>query len=84
MLHKDEHFHLRIGSADKAMIRYAARAAGVSASRFLLEAGVRAAEETVARHNRFLVTKAQWDAFVAALDGRPASSGPAYKDADPS
>lgn len=69
-MHKDERFHLRIGSADKALIRYAARAAGVSASRFILEAGVRAAEEAVARQNRFVVPRAQWEEFVAALDGQ--------------
>ena len=60
--------HLRVGSADKALVRCAAREAGVSASRFMLEAAVAAAEEAVSRQNRFVVPAQQWADFVAALD----------------
>ena len=35
---RDEHFHLRVDAADKALVRCAAREAGISASRFILEA----------------------------------------------
>jgi uncharacterized protein (DUF1778 family) len=66
---KDQQFHLRVDAADKALVRYAARAAGVSASRFMVEAAVQMAEETVARQNRFVVPAAQWAEFAAALDG---------------
>lgn len=66
---KDEQFHLRVAAADKALVRYAARAAGVSASRFMVEAAVQMAEETVARQNRFVVSAARWAEFAAALDG---------------
>lgn len=65
---KDEHFHVRVDAADKALVRCAAREAGVSASRFILTAAVRAAEEAVARQNRFVVPASQWAEFVAALD----------------
>jgi uncharacterized protein (DUF1778 family) len=66
---KEEHFHLRVDAAEKALVRCAAREAGVSASRFMREAAVRAAEEAVARQNRFVVPLAQWADFAAALDG---------------
>ena len=36
---KEEHFHLRVDATDKALVRCAAKEAGVSASRFILEAG---------------------------------------------
>jgi len=66
---KEEQFHLRVDARDKALVRCAAREAGVSASRFILEVAVRAAEEAVARQNRFVVPAAQWAEFVEALDG---------------
>jgi uncharacterized protein (DUF1778 family) len=75
---KEEHFHLRVDAADKALVRCAAREAGVSASRFILDVAVPAAEDAVARQNRFVVPAAQWAEFVAALDGDGAcpDSGP--------
>ena len=36
---KEQHLHLRVGSAEKALVRCAAREAGVSASRFVLRGG---------------------------------------------
>ena len=81
---KEEHFHLRVDAADKALVRCAAREAGVSASRFMLEAAVRAAEEAVARQNRFVVPAVRWVEFVEALDGtgdnRDRSSGVKAED----
>ena len=68
---REEHFHLRVDAADKALVRCAAREAGVSASRFIMEVAVRAAEEAVARQNRFVVPATRWAEFVEAL-GRDA------------
>lgn len=65
---KEQHLHLRVGSAEKALVRCAAREAGISASRFVLEAAVAAAEEAVSRQNRFVVPREQWADFVAALN----------------
>jgi len=76
---KDEHFHLRVDATDKALVRCAAKEAGMSASRFILEVAVQAAEEAVARQNRFVVPAARWVELVEALDGtgdnRDRSSG---------
>jgi len=66
---KEEHFHLRVDAVDKALLRCAAREAGVSASRFILEVAVEGAEGAIARQNRFVVPAAQWAEFVEALDG---------------
>lgn len=76
---KDEHFHLRVDAVDKALVRCAAREAGVSASRFILDVAVRAAEDAVARQNRFVVPASQWDEFVKALDGAGACAPPPFK-----
>lgn len=66
---KEEQFHLRVDATDKALVRCAAKEAGVSASRFILDVAVQAAEEAVARQNRFVVPAARWVEFVEALDG---------------
>ena len=74
MVTRTERFWIRVSPADKALVQQAAREAGVSASRFVVEAVVRHAEETVSRQNRFVVPAPQWVEFVAALDRAPHDS----------
>jgi len=79
---KQHRFNLRLTSAQKALVEYAARVSGVSASVFMLEAAVRSAEDVVARQNRFVLPAGQWAEFVARLDqpARPIRETKALKD----
>ncbi len=76
---KDEHLHMRVDGAEKALVRRAAKEAGMSASRFILMVAVRAAEEAVSRQNRFVVPAGQWAEFVVALDAAGAGSDPSLE-----
>ena len=70
-----EYMHLRIRPTDKALIQHAARAEGLSASRFLVEAATQCAEECIARQNRFVVPQERWTEVVRALDRGPDPHG---------
>ncbi len=75
-----DRFNLRLTAAEKTLIAHAARASGVSASHFIVQAAVRAAEDAVARQNRFVLPAGQWAEFAAMLD-RPARDIEALREA---
>jgi uncharacterized protein (DUF1778 family) len=77
---KAHRFNLRLTSAEKALVEHAAHASCVSASRFMVQAAVRAAEEAIARQNRFVLPAVQWAEFAAKLD-RPARDVEALREA---
>lgn len=52
----------------KELIEQAATLLGINPSEFMIAAAVRAARETVASHERTVLTPASHDAFMQALD----------------
>jgi len=75
---KSERIDVRASTPVKRLLQEAARAAHKNVSEFLLEAGINAANQTLADRLRFELTPVQWDAFQAALD-RPVVSKPKLK-----
>jgi uncharacterized protein (DUF1778 family) len=75
---KSERIDVRASTPVKLLLQEAARAAHKNVSEFLLEAGINAANQTLADRLRFELTPDQWDAFQAALD-RPVVSKPKLK-----
>jgi uncharacterized protein (DUF1778 family) len=65
---KAERFNIRVTPEEKTLVEQAARASRVSASRFILQAALRSAEEALADQTSFVLPSAQWDAFVERLD----------------
>jgi uncharacterized protein (DUF1778 family) len=60
----------------KQLLQDAARVAHKNVSEFLLDAGIVAANQTLAARVRFELTPQQWGAFEAALD-QPVTAKPA-------
>lgn len=77
-LSKSERIDVRATAPVKQLFQEAARAAHKNVSEFLLEAGISAANQTLASRTRFDLSPAQWTAFQAALD-RPVKSKPRLK-----
>ncbi len=73
---KTQRVHLRVAASDDELFRSAAAASGESLSEFLVEGGRERAERVLADRSRFVLSRAQWRAFTAALD-RPAREIPA-------
>ena len=65
---KSERIDVRASTPVKQLLQEAARAAHKNVSEFLLDAGIIAANQTLAGRLRFELTPDQWDAFQAALD----------------
>ncbi len=75
---KSERIDVRASSPVKQLLQEAARASHKNVSEFLLEAGVIAANHTLADRLRFELTPEKWQEFQAALD-RPVSDKPKLK-----
>ena len=75
---KSEHIDVRASTPVKQLLQQAAHAAHKNVSEFLLEAGVVAANHTLADRLRFELAPSQWKAFQAALD-RPVKTKPRLK-----
>jgi uncharacterized protein (DUF1778 family) len=72
---KDERIDLRVSRSAKTLLQRAAAARQKSVTEFVLESGLAAAAEALADRRHFAVDSAQWNAFVAMLDG-PRTSKP--------
>jgi uncharacterized protein (DUF1778 family) len=75
---KSERIDVRASPPVKQLLQEAARAAHKNVSEFLLEAGIMAANQTLADRLRFELSPDKWDAFQAALD-RPVKAKPKLK-----
>ena len=75
---KSERIDVRASTPVKLLLQEAARAVHKNVSEFLLEAGINAANQTLADRLRFELPPDQWDAFQAALD-RPVARKPKLK-----
>ena len=65
---KSERIDVRASMSVKQLLQEAARVAHKNVSEFLLDAGIVAANQTLAARVRFELTPQQWGAFEAALD----------------
>ncbi len=75
---KSTRIDVRASVAVKQLLQEAARACHKNVSEFLLEAGITAANQTLADRRHFGLDKAQWEIFQQALD-RPIQSKPRLK-----
>ena len=67
-LSKTERIDVRASTLIKQLLQDAARASHKNVSEFLLDAGVTAAEQTLADRRQFVLDETQWQAFQEALD----------------
>ncbi len=67
-LSKTERIDVRASTAVKQLLQEAARASHKNVSEFLLDAGVNAANASLADRRQFVLDDAQWAAFQQALD----------------
>ena len=65
---KTERIDVRANLPVKQLLQNAARTCHKSVSEFLLDAGIIAANQTLADRNRFELNDEQWQAFQQALD----------------
>lgn len=72
---KSERIDVRASSPVKQLLQEAARATHKNVSEFLLDAGVVAANQTLADRLRFELSPDKWNAFQTALD-RPVTEKP--------
>lgn len=70
---KTERIDVRANLSVKQLLKVAARTCHKSVSEFLLDAGITAANQTLADRQRFELDDSQWQAFQQALD-RPVQS----------
>lgn len=77
---KAARLNIRVTEAEKALVEQAARVTHASASQFVVQAAVRAAEDALADRTRFTLPAEEWAAFTAMLD-RPAKVLPALREA---
>ena len=76
---KSEHIDVRASAPVKQLLQEAARVAHKNVSEFLLDAGINAANQTLADRRRFDLSEEQWLAFQAALD-KPVNDKPKLKN----
>ena len=72
---KSERIDVRASAAVKQLLQEASRVTHKNVSEFLLDAGVAAANQTLADRTRFGLPPEKWREFQAALD-RPVSAKP--------
>jgi uncharacterized protein (DUF1778 family) len=72
---KSERIDVRASTPVKLLLQEAARTAHKNVSEFLLDAGIAAANQTLADRLRFELPPEKWDAFQQALD-QPVSAKP--------
>jgi uncharacterized protein (DUF1778 family) len=77
-LSKTERIDVRANPAVKQLLQEAARTCHKSVSEFLLDAGITAANQTLADRRHFDLDEARWQVFQQALD-RPVRSSPRLK-----
>ena len=65
---KSERIDVRASTPVKQLLQEAARVAHKNVSEFLLDAGINAANQTLADRTRFELSAEKWQAFEAALD----------------
>lgn len=70
---KSERIDVRASASVKQLLQEAALASHKSVSEFLLDAGITAANQTLADRRRFELDDAQWQQFQELLD-RPVSA----------
>ena len=75
---KSERIDVRASTPVKQLLQEAARVAHKNVSEFLLDAGIIAANQTLADRTRFELAPDKWLEFQAALD-RPVSAKPKLK-----
>ena len=75
---KSERIDVRASAPVKQLLQEAARVAHKNVSEFLLDAGIIAANQTLADRTRFELSDEQWVAFQAALD-QPVIAKPRLK-----
>jgi len=75
---KSERIDVRASSPVKQLLQEASRVAHKNVSEFLLEAGIVAANQTLADRAHFELSNEKWLAFQAALD-QPVSAKPRLK-----
>lgn len=75
---KSERIDVRASAPVKQLLQEAARMAHKNVSEFLLDAGITAANQTLADRTRFELSDEKWLAFQAALD-QPVSAKPKLK-----
>ena len=75
---KSERIDVRASVPVKLLLQQAAQAAHKNVSEFLLDAGIVAANQTLADRSRFELPPEQWAAFQSALD-QPVSAKPKLK-----
>jgi uncharacterized protein (DUF1778 family) len=75
---KSERIDVRASSPVKQLLQEAARVAHKNVSEFLLDAGIIAANQTLADRNRFELSEEMWLTFQEAMD-RPVSAKPKLK-----
>lgn len=68
---KGERINLRASSRQKRLFERVARKRGETTSDFILESAEKNATEILAAERDFVLSKAQWDKFVSALDQAP-------------
>ena len=73
-----ERIDLRATSSVKQLFQDAAQSLHKNVSEFLLDAGIAAANETLADRRQFLLNDADWASFQEALD-RPVQTKPRLK-----
>lgn len=72
---KSERIDVRASAPVKQLLQEAARVAHKNVSEFLLDAGIVAANQTLADRLRFELSPAKWEEFQRALD-QPVGSKP--------
>ena len=72
---KSEHIEIQTTSRVKALLRRAAASSNNSVAEFLLEAGIRAAEDVLTDRRMFRLDDRRWRAFQDILD-RPVAEKP--------
>jgi uncharacterized protein (DUF1778 family) len=65
---KSERIDVRASASVKQLLQEAAQASHKSVSEFLLDAGITAANQTLADRRRFELDEAQWQQFQELLD----------------
>ena len=75
---KSERIDVRASAPVKQLLQEAARVSHKNVSEFLLDAGIIAANQTLADRTRFELSDEKWLAFQAALD-QPVSAKPKLK-----
>ena len=75
---KSERIDVRASAPVKQLLQEAARVAHKNVSEFLLDAGINAANQTLADRTRFDLSEEQWLAFQSALD-KPVTHKPKLK-----